>query len=94
MHVSEKRIPNLHLHQRAADGYPAGADAIMREGYGPIPDAQRFQSNTGYGYEEPTAIHGWQWSTTFNRWAALVTFANGWHGFTWPEPKRIDPMVA
>lgn len=86
-------VTDPRLRQRAADGYPEGADVLLREGYGPIPDAERFQSGTGYSYEKPTAIHGWQWSTGFRRWSALVTFANGWHGFTWPEPKRIAPVT-
>lgn len=85
---------NPNLLQRATDGYPETADAIMREAYGPIPNAERFQSGTGYGYEKPTHVHGWQWSTTFNRWSALVTFENGWHGFTWPDPKTIEPLAA
>jgi len=52
--------------------------------YPPIPgDATLFQHNLGY--EEPTSIEGWEWSTTFGRWSALVTFADGWHGFTYPK---------
>lgn len=62
----------------------------MREAYGPIPDARRFQHNETYGYEEPKEIHGWEWASTFGRWSALVTFANGWRGFTYPAPPGLD----
>ena len=51
--------------------------------YPPIPKAEFFLN--GYGYEKPAKVHGWEWSTTFNKWSALVTFANGWHGFTYPK---------
>lgn len=61
-------------------------NAQPSKGYPDIPDAAEFQ-NQGYGYETPAVVHGWQWSDTFGRWSALVTFANGWRGFTWP--KRI-----
>lgn len=49
-----------------------------------IPAAEYFQHNMA-GYEKPVEIHGWQWSSTFGKWSALVTFANGWHGFTYPK---------
>ena len=53
--------------------------------YGPIPlDKELFQ--TDYGYAKPVSVHGWQWNTTFNKWSALVTFKDGWHGFTYPKP--------
>lgn len=44
-----------------------------------------FQHN--YGMEKPVSIHGWDWSITFGHWGALVTFADGWHGFTYPKLK-------
>ena len=78
----------MKLYQRGADGFPIGSDKVMRDFYGPIPNSTRFQSNDSYRYEKPLQIHGWQWSTTFNRWSALVEFENGWTGFTWPEPER------
>lgn len=66
-------------------------DAIARETYGKdwerVKDAELFQHN--YGYEKPVEIHGFQWSTTFWRWSALVTFSDGWHGYTWPKPKTV-----
>jgi hypothetical protein len=83
-----------YLYQRASDAYPEGADTVLRENCGPIPDAKRFQSGTGYGFEKPTSIHGWQWSPTFGRWSALVTFADGWNGFTWPEPECSELLAA
>ena len=77
-----------HLRQRDPEtGFPVGADAIMREACGQIPDQTVFQ-NQSYGYEKPLEVHGWQWNTTFNRWSALVTFADGWTGFTYPAPWR------
>jgi hypothetical protein len=74
------------LYQRGEDGYPLGSDDILRQAYGPIPEATKFQHGRGYGYEEPAEVHGWQWSNDFGRWSALVTFADGWHGFTYPSP--------
>lgn len=50
--------------------------------YPPIPPARLFWH--GWSYEEPREVEGWQWSVTFGRWSALVTFADGWHGFTYP----------
>jgi len=49
-----------------------------------IPEAELFQCGTG-SYAAPVEVHGWQWSTTFGRWSALCTFADGWHGFTYPK---------
>ena len=63
------------------------SDTLFREAYGP--DWQRIQGATlfqhNYGFEKPAAIHGWQWSTTFGRWSALVTFDDGWHGYAYPK---------
>jgi hypothetical protein len=78
----------MSLYQRGVDGFPVPSDAYLRESYGKIPDAELFQKGSGYGYDKPTEVHGWQWSTTFNRWSALVTFKDGWHGYTYPAPWR------
>ena len=59
-----------------------------RNEWGAIPDATRFLLGTQHGYAVPLEIHGWQWSTTFGRWSALVTFQDGWHGYTYPEHAR------
>lgn len=60
--------------------------------YPPIPEGvTEFQKD--YGYEVPTAVHGWDWSTTFGRWSALVTFANGWHGWTFPKRPSVATGV-
>ena len=75
----------MNLRQRGADGFPIGADQFMRNAYGPIPESTKFQHHRNYAYETAIEVHGWQWSTTFNRWSARVTFADGWTGFTWPE---------
>ena len=74
------------LHQRGEDGYPVGADDVMKRAYGPIPEASEFQH--GGGRATPEQVHGWQWSNDFGRWSALVTFADGWHGFTYPVHYR------
>lgn len=47
------------------------------------PSAELYQHN--YGYEKPIALDRWEWSVTFGRWSRLVTFADGWHGFTYPK---------
>ena len=54
--------------------------------YPPIPDAELFF--TGWGYKKPSIVHGWDWSTTFNRGGALVTFEDGLEVFTYP---KIEP---
>lgn len=74
------------LVQRGADGYPVGADALMRQAWGPIPAATEFQHHDGSGYKVPLQVHGWSWSTTFGSWSAQVTFQDGWKGYTWPKP--------
>jgi hypothetical protein len=74
----------MTLFQRGPDGYPVNADPLMREAYGRIPGCSRFQSPRD-GWQVPTEIHGWQFSETFRRWSALVTFENGWHGWAFPE---------
>ena len=38
-----------------------------------------------YGYEKPVTIHKWSWSVDFGRWSALVTFQDGWHGWSYPK---------
>ena len=38
-----------------------------------------------YGYEKPVSLGAWSWSTTFGRWSRLVTFADGWHGYSYPR---------
>lgn len=78
MRRSDIPPPEHGLHQR--DAFNASRDKFS---YPPIPDAQEFLHR--YSYEKPVAVHGWQWTTTFNRWSALVTFADGWHGFTYPR---------
>lgn len=49
-----------------------------------IPAATHFQGSTG-SYDIPVTVHGWEWSTTFGRWGAVCTFADGWHGLTFPR---------
>lgn len=73
----------MELKQR--EQFNANRDSLS---YPEIPNATEFQ-DTLYGYSVPEAVHGWQWSTTFNRWSALVTFNDGWCGFTWPKDRSI-----
>lgn len=39
----------------------------------------------GFKWEKPVKVHDWSWSGTFGAWAALVTFADGWHGYSYPK---------
>lgn len=71
------------LHDR--EEFNSKRDALSHP---PIPEATMFQN--AYAYEEPVQVHGWQWSYTFNRWSALVTFKDGWHGFTYPKPVSVN----
>lgn len=71
------------LYQRADDGFPVGADFVLKAAYGQIPDAKHFQSPSGM-VQEPVEVIGWEWSNTFGRWGARVRFADGWKGMTWP----------
>lgn len=74
------RTVHFGLEQR--DEFNAARDALS---YPEIPDAREFYNATAYRYEAPTHVYGWQWSVTFGRWSALVTFADGWHGYTYPK---------
>lgn len=77
-------MTTITLDRIAPDGYPQSADKIFRDTYPPIPfTATRFQH--GYGWATPAYVHEWQWSVTFGCWTALVTFADGWKGFTYPR---------
>jgi hypothetical protein len=51
--------------------------------YPPKPEAELYQHR--YGYEKPVELGGWQWSDTFGRWSRLVTFADGWRGYSYPK---------
>ena len=74
----------LKLYQRGPDGYPMGADKVLREACGPIPDPdQPFQGKKGW--ERPTKIYGWQWSDHFHRWTAFVRFPDGFETWTYPQ---------
>lgn len=90
--MTNERTPRLY--QRGDNGYPIGADEIMKQAYGVIPEAIEFQHGGGRG--TPERVHGWQWSSDFSCWSALVTFADGWHGFTYPVPEqqRTTPQHA
>lgn len=60
-------------------------NGLINKNYPPIPRAELFLNARKYGYEKPVTIHEWQWSITFNCWSALVTFEDGWRGFTYPK---------
>lgn len=85
---SQQRAIPADLHQRGDDGFPADADNVMRNAYGPIPDAAEFQK--GLRLEVPAEVHGWAWSNTFGRWSAYVTFADGWEGYTYPKHRSVE----
>lgn len=76
-----QKNPKPMLTQRAE--FNAKRDDLS---YPPIPDAELFQDGDGYGYIKPLVVHGWDWSTTWGHWMALVTFPSGWHGFSHPKP--------
>ena len=59
------------------------AEARKKYEYPPKPESEVYYHN--YGYEKPIKLGGWSWSTTFGRWGRLVTFADGWYGFTYPK---------
>ena len=40
-----------------------------------------------YGYDPITSFEKWEWSFTFGCWAGLVTFADGWRGYTYPDKR-------
>lgn len=79
-------VGGSRLYQRGEDGYPIGADLLMRRTCGQIRPAEFFQR--GYGAERPLCILGWTWSTTFNRWSAYVLWYDGTTTFTWPEGRE------
>lgn len=76
----------MDLYQVGPNGWPMrnGEEYIDHPlGKIPTPYYEMFQ-NGMYGYEKPVSVSGWQYSYTFNCWSALVTFENGWNGFTYP----------
>lgn len=56
-------MSNLHQRDPAAC-FPAGADALMRAAYAPIPDAREFLDGCYFVYATSTNVHGLQWSVT------------------------------
>jgi len=84
-HMPKGQQPTEKLHQRGPDGYPVGADKIMRDAYGPIPEPdQPFWSREGF--IKPVKIYGWQWSTDYHSWRAYVRFPDGTE--TWTSPRK------
>lgn len=59
----------------------------LARSYPPRPESAVNYSR-GYGMEKPVELGAWSWSATFGRWGRLVTFADGWHGFTYPDVSR------
>jgi hypothetical protein len=73
------------LYQRAADGYPIGADKLMRDAWGPIPNPdQPFWGRQGF--VKPAKVYGWQWSPDYHSWRAYVRFPDGEE--TWTSPRE------
>jgi hypothetical protein len=66
------------LYQIGRDGYPDRGDTALRDGYGPI-------LRNGWNFAPGIKVYGWNWSTTFGRWTALVELKNGWFGWSYPE---------
>ena len=61
----------------------------LEHAYPEIPTyATEFQHN--YGYENPTLIEKWQWTTTFQLVERLVTFADGWRGYQSPVKYAVQ----
>ena len=65
-------------------------DKLFREAFGPnwdrvkaAPKPLKFQR--GYGYEIPSEFIGWEWSTTFGRWGAVVKWEDGSEWYTYPK---------
>lgn len=42
---------------------------------------------SGSSWLKSTTEPDWSWSDDFNRWGAVVTLSNGWHGYTYPYYK-------
>jgi len=82
------------LYQRDPSTGHAVRNGCLNLMYPPIPEATRFQGESGYSYETPETVHGWMWSTTFNRWGARVTFKSGWSGLSWPEPPVVPQTMS
>jgi hypothetical protein len=82
--ITEYVLRNTKLYQRGQDGYPIGADEVMRRAWGPIPEAALFQR--GLVYVPVAAVLGWDWSVTFGRWSALVVHTDGTRQWTFPRP--------
>jgi len=80
----------MTAHQRGPDGFPVDSDRVMREGWGPIPEAVNgeFLDMKG-GYSVPDKVLGWSYSYTFNRWGAAVE-SHGVRCYTWP---RLTPST-
>ena len=75
------------LYKRGSNGYPVGADEIMRKAYGKIPKAnQEFQGKQGWAY--PKKVYGWGWNHEHRRWIAMVEFHDGWKGWAYPRSKN------
>lgn len=75
------------LHTRdPVTGHAVTPDGFVLDRRPTIPPAGRFLHRNGY--ETPTTIRGYDWSSDFGRWGAYVTFADGWSGFTFPEIVR------
>ena len=87
-HTTKGQQPTTEkLYQRAADGYPIGADKIMRDAWGPIPNPyQQFWSEKGF--TEPVKIYGWGWSTDYGCWRAYVLFPDKTE--TWTSPRSYS----
>ena len=90
-YLSEKEplLPTLQARGVDTADFEAGVKAAeLKNAYPPKPESAELYQH-GWGWQRPTALHAWSWSTTFGRWSRLVTFADGWHGYSYPKPENI-----
>lgn len=71
-----------------ADPHDLPGAAVMRRDWERHKHCTHFQGPSRP--EVPAEIHHWAWSTTFCRWTALVTFKDGWRGYTTPVRRPAD----
>lgn len=66
----------------------------------PAPFGGLFKRDDAFGeaghWRMPRVLHGWHWTAPNGPWRALVTFPDGWTGFTspMPAPKVISLIPA
>jgi hypothetical protein len=46
-----------------------------------------------HDWERPTVLGEWAWSVDFGRWSRLVTFKDGWHGYSYACHPGVEMIV-